>query len=266
MTFVKLVKNKAYFRRYQVKYRRRREGRTDYTARRHLVIQDKNKYNTPKYRLVARVSNEDVIAQITAAKIDHDEVVVAAYSHELPRYGVKAGLTNYASCYCTGLLLARRLLKMKGIDSKFAGVDKTDGEEFHQDDVESARPFRAVLDIGLARSTTGARVFAVMKGASDGGIFIPHNMKRFPGFNKESGELDASILRKHIMGGHVADYMRTLQEEGEEKYVKQFSRFIAAGIEADGVEKMYEEAHAKIRESPLREVNEKTRGTVKRYG
>ena len=34
----------------QVKFRRRREGKTDYFARKRLVIQDKNKYNTPKYR------------------------------------------------------------------------------------------------------------------------------------------------------------------------------------------------------------------------
>jgi len=50
--FVKVVKNKAYFKRFQVKFRRRREGRTDYHARKKLVIQAKNKYNTPKYRLV----------------------------------------------------------------------------------------------------------------------------------------------------------------------------------------------------------------------
>jgi Ribosomal protein L18 len=36
-------------------------------------------------------------------------IVCAAYSHELPRYGVKVGLTNYAAAYCTGLLLARRV-------------------------------------------------------------------------------------------------------------------------------------------------------------
>merc|ERR1719453_329088 len=33
MPFVKVVKNKAYFKRYQVKFRRRREGKTDYCAR-----------------------------------------------------------------------------------------------------------------------------------------------------------------------------------------------------------------------------------------
>lgn len=50
-----------------------------------------------------------VCAQIAYAKIEGDVVVCAAYSHELPRYGVSVGLTNYAAAYCTGLLLARRV-------------------------------------------------------------------------------------------------------------------------------------------------------------
>merc|ERR1712038_886430 len=103
-------KNKAYFKRFQVKYRRRREGKTDYYARRRLVVQEKNKYNTPKYRLIVRFTNKDIICQIAYAKIEGDVIVCSAYSHELPRYGVKVGLTNYAAAYCTGLLLARRLL------------------------------------------------------------------------------------------------------------------------------------------------------------
>lgn len=47
--------------------------------------------------------------QIAYAKIEGDMVIVAAYGHELPRYGVKVGLTNYSAAYCTGLLLARRV-------------------------------------------------------------------------------------------------------------------------------------------------------------
>ena len=39
MTFVKTVKNKAYFKRYQVKFRRRREGKTDFRARKRLCAQ-----------------------------------------------------------------------------------------------------------------------------------------------------------------------------------------------------------------------------------
>ena len=56
--FVKVQKNKAYFKRYQPKFKRRREGKTDYFARKRLCVQDKNKYNTPKYRLVVRITNK----------------------------------------------------------------------------------------------------------------------------------------------------------------------------------------------------------------
>lgn len=37
--FVKVQKTKAYFKRYQVKFRRRREGKTDYRARKRLISQ-----------------------------------------------------------------------------------------------------------------------------------------------------------------------------------------------------------------------------------
>ena len=83
-------------------------GKTDYFARKRLCVQDKNKYNTPKYRLVVRITNKDIIAQVAYARLRGDVIVSAAYSHELPRYGVPVGLTNYAAHYCTGLLLARR--------------------------------------------------------------------------------------------------------------------------------------------------------------
>lgn len=41
------------------------EGKTDYYARKRLVAQAKNKYNTPKYRLVVRFTNKDIICQVS---------------------------------------------------------------------------------------------------------------------------------------------------------------------------------------------------------
>ena len=35
---------------------------------------DKNKYNTPKYRLIVRISNKDVCAQIAYATMAGDKV------------------------------------------------------------------------------------------------------------------------------------------------------------------------------------------------
>jgi len=73
------------------------EGKTDYQARKGLVSQAKNKYNSPKYRLVVRFTNKDIVVQVVSAKISGDEVLAAAYSHELPRYGIKHGLSNWAA-------------------------------------------------------------------------------------------------------------------------------------------------------------------------
>jgi large subunit ribosomal protein L5e len=91
-----------------------------------------------------------------------------------------------------------------------------------------------------------------MKGASDGGIFIPHNEKRFPGYDPESKELDADTMRKYIFGGHVAEYMETLADDDEERYKSQFNKYIENDVEADGLEELYTEAHAAIREDPFK--------------
>jgi len=259
MGFVKVVKNKSYFKRYQVKYRRRREGKTDYQARKGLITQDKNKFNTPKYRLVVRLSNKDIVAQIVYSKIVGDIVVAAAYSHELANnYGLKVGLTNYAAAYATGLLLARRHLKKLGLDGKYEGVVEATGEDFNVEELDGqARPFRANLDVGLARTTTGSRVFAILKGATDGGLNVPHSTKRFVGYNSETKQLDAGILRKYVFGGHVAEYMEKLSEDDQEKYKKQFSQYIKNGITHDKIEGVYKKLHAAIRADPVHKKKER---------
>merc|ERR1712130_554521 len=191
--FVKVQKNKAYFKRCQPKFKRRREGKTDYFARKRLCVQDKNKYNTPKYRLVVRITNKDIIAQIAYARLQGDEF-----------------------------------------------YEESRGEE--------KASFRCYLDTGLARTSTGARIFGVLKGAADAGLDIPHSPKRFPGFS--GGKLDASVHKKHIMGGHVAEYMDSLEEENEEAYKRQFSRYIKEGIDSESLEDVYAKAHAAIRADP----------------
>jgi len=249
--FVKVVKNKQYFKRFQVKFKRRREGKTDYYARKRLIVQDKNKYNTPKYRLIVRLSNRDVTCQIAYSRIEGEHIVCSAYSHELPKYGIKVGLTNYASAYATGLLLARRLLKQLGLDTLYQGSAEVTGDEYNVEGVEDGPgAFRCYLDVGLQRTTTGARVFAAMKGAVDGGLNIPHSVKRFPGYDTESKSLNADVHRAHIMGQHVADYMRSLEEEDPEAFKRQFSQYIKLGINADQVEPMYKNAHSAIRADP----------------
>jgi large subunit ribosomal protein L5e len=251
MPFVKVVKNKQYFKRYQVKYRRRREGKTDYHRRKKLVCQDKNKYNSPKYRFVVRITNTDVICQIAYAKIVGDVILASAYAHELTRYGMPVGHTNYAGCYATGLLLARRLLKKLGLDKRYEGNTKVDGNLYSVEELEDGpRPFRALLDVGLARTTTGARVFAALKGALDGGLNIPHSETRFRGYDRGEKKYDVEAARGYIFGKHVSDYMADLKEEDDSKYQTLFSQYIKHGITPENLESKVKALHKAIRANP----------------
>ncbi|PWN95708.1 putative RPL5-60S large subunit ribosomal protein L5.e [Tilletiopsis washingtonensis] len=253
MPFVKQVKSSPYFSRYQVKYRRRREGRTDYYARKRLVAQAKNKYNAPKYRLVVRFSNKYVSVQIISAKIQGDVVLTQASSKELPRYGVKHGLSNWTAAYATGLLCARRALTLLGLADKYEGVTEPDGTMTETEALEGddePRPFKCFLDVGLKRTSTGARVFGALKGASDGGLYVPHSEKRFPGYDAETKELDAEVLSGYIRGSHVAEFMESLEEEDDERFKKHFSSYLEDDIGSDDIEGIWEEAYEKIREDP----------------
>jgi len=259
MGYIKILKNSAYNKRFQVKYRRRREGKTDYQARRRLTIQDKNKYNSTKYRLCVRITNKAVICQIIQPKIIGDHCLTVAYSSELPRYGIEVGLTNYAACYATGLLCARRMLTKMELAGDYEGQTEPDGEMLEDmgETHGEKRPFTCVLDVGLVRTSTGSRVFGALKGAVDGGLNIPHSEKRFPGYDREGKEYDAETHKKYIFGGHVAEYMELLEEEDPERYQTQFAKYIEKELEGDGLEEMYQGAHEKIREDPEAKPTEK---------
>lgn len=183
-----------------------------------------------------------------------------ASSTELARYGLSVGLKNYAAAYCTGLLVARRLLQKVGLDDTYEGNTEVDGQvvsteydkkTYFVDEVdEDKRPFRAFLDVGCKPTTTGHRIFGALKGAADGGLDIPHSNKRFPGYDRDAKEYDADMHKERIMGGHVGEYMEYLEEEDNQKYQEHFAAYIANDVAADGLEELYEGVHSKIREDP----------------
>jgi len=141
---------------YNVPYRRRREGKTDYHRRKKLLIS-----GLP--RLVARKTNKHIIAQIVEASIEGDRVLASAHSSELrKKFGWLGSLKNLPAAYLTGLLCGYRALKRN--------VKK------------------AILDIGLQTPSKGARVFAVMKGCIDAGIEIPHGEEILPSEERIEGQ------------------------------------------------------------------------------
>jgi len=265
MVFVKVHKGNTYCKRYQVKFRRRREGKTDYYQRKRLTLQRKNKYNTPKWRFVVRRTNQRIICQIVWSTIAGDRVKSQADSYELRRFGLKAGLTNFPAAYATGLLCSRRLLttldeenKKRKVDSNYAKnfnlVPETTGEYVNIQELAEKkgieqRPFTCFLDLGLTRATSGNRVFAALKGAVDGGIHIPHSDKIFPKVGgkevkgKDAKAKDAKAKEKETATGGKDDkkvagnplrdrifgvHIQSYMDkirEDKEAYTKQFSQW-----------------------------------------
>jgi large subunit ribosomal protein L18 len=142
--------------RYCVPFRRRREGKTDYRARKALVL-------SGKPRLVVRGSLKNIIAQIIVAKPSGDEVLASAHSRELTRnYGWRAPRGNIPVAYLTGLLC--------GLKAKAQGIKE------------------AILDIGLHSPSKSARAFAVLKGVLNAGVHVPHGTEKLPDEKRIEGE------------------------------------------------------------------------------
>ena len=204
-----------------------------------------------------------------------DIVECAAESTELKNHGVSAGLTNYSAAYATGLLLARRMLKKVGLADTYKPNSDVNGEYFNvvEDPDDDKRPFKALMDVGIAATTTGARIFGAMKGACDGGLNVPHNTKRFPGYvrakveevinkrgkatgdvEKQEAKFDAKLLRDRIFGVHVQSYMSQLKKEDPGKFKRQFAKWekCLADAKVKSCEDLYKKVHAAIVANPDR--------------
>ncbi len=93
--------------RYKVRFRRRREGKTNYYKRRGMI-----KSGLP--RLVVRRTNRYIIAQVVVPRVMGDEVIVSATSKELAGFGWKGSLKNTSSAYLVGLIVGYKAL-LKGV-------------------------------------------------------------------------------------------------------------------------------------------------------
>ncbi|CCC82444.1 50S ribosomal protein L18 [Thermoproteus tenax] len=189
--------------RYKVPFRRRAEGVTNYRKRRKLI-----KGKLP--RLVVRKTNRHIIVQIVLTRPQGDETVVGLDSRYLAKFGWKGDENNTTAAYLLGLAVGYKALS-KGIE-------------------------RAVLDIGLHRPVRGSRVFAVLKGALDAGLEIPH---------------DESVLPEEdrISGKHIAEYAERLKSENEEEYKRRFARYLQRGIQPEHIPEHFEEVKKKIQET-----------------
>ncbi|MGC9119403.1 MAG: 50S ribosomal protein L18 [Thermoproteus sp.] len=186
--------------RYKVPLKRRRMGVTNYRKRRKLVV-------SKLPRLVVRKTNKHIIAQIVVARPQGDETLVGLDTRYLAKFGWKGDENNTAAAYLLGLAIGYKALA-KGIR-------------------------KAILDIGLHRPTPQSRVFAVLRGALDAGLEVPHGEDVLPEDDR-------------ISGAHVAEYAERLKSENEEEYKRRFSRYLQRGLAPEELPKHFEEVKNKI--------------------
>lgn len=142
-------------KKYRLKRRRRREGRTDYRQRLELLKSNEK-------RLVTRIKSKTVIAQIVEYHPEGDNTIASAVSQDLRDYGYEGNLSNTPAAYLTGILIGKRALD--------EGIQK------------------AMLDIGLHTPKENSRVFAVLKGALEAGLEVPHSEEVLPEDERTEGE------------------------------------------------------------------------------
>ncbi len=141
-------------------FKRRREGKTNYHKRLKLLKSDKP-------RLVMRRSLNYIRTQIIEYDEKGDKTIAAVNSIKLKDMGWDFACDNTPAAYLTGLMIGKLALE-NGIEE-------------------------AVLDTGLYTSTKGSRIYAVVKGAVDSGLKVPHNEEMFPS-------------KERITGGHIESY------------------------------------------------------------
>lgn len=79
------------------------------------------------------------------------------------------------SVFSHPLFSSSQLLHKFGMDQVYEGQVEVTGDEFNVESVDGQPgAFTCYLDAGLARTTTGNKVFGALKGAVDGGLAIPH--------------------------------------------------------------------------------------------
>jgi large subunit ribosomal protein L18 len=148
---------------FTTKFRRRREGKTNYVKR---LAQLKS----GKVRAVVRRSTNHMRVQFIAFENGMDRVVAEGTTTELKNYQYTGHTGNVPAAYLAGYLAGKRFLEK--------------GKE-------------AIADIGVYRPPLGTRVFAAVKGIADAGVQIPLDVEAAPKADRLSGKhIEANAAKK----------------------------------------------------------------------
>ena len=135
--------------------------------------------------MVVRITSNHTITQLVKIGENGDETLVSATSKQLKEFGWLGNGKNTSAAYLTGYLFGKRALS----------------EDYDE----------TILDIGLQPAIRGTKIYAVLKGALDAGLYIPHNESILP---------DDSRIR----GEHIAEYAQNMDEEEKKCKIRKLHK------------------------------------------
>ncbi|MBT4539661.1 50S ribosomal protein L18 [Candidatus Woesearchaeota archaeon] len=159
-----------------IQYRRKREKKTDYKKRLHLLT-------SRRPRVVIRLTNTRLIAQLVQFQPAGDLVLVGVQSTSLRKFGWQYSCKNFPAAYLTGLLFAKK--------SVAAGFKE------------------AILDTGLLTPLRKGKVYAFLRGVLDGGLQVPVGSDEiFPTEDMVQGK-HVAVLGSKAKGNQFTQYLKT---------------------------------------------------------
>jgi large subunit ribosomal protein L18 len=133
---------------YAIKYRRRREGRTNYHKRLKLL-------QSGSTRVIVRRSNTGMTVQFADYQPTGDLIRAGATAKDVRSVGLTtSSAKSLPGAYLTGYIA--------GLRAKNAGVTSV------------------IVDLGMQTSTKGNRLYATIKGVVDAGVSVSVDESMFP--------------------------------------------------------------------------------------
>jgi len=184
---------------YTLRFRRKKKGLTDYRKRIKILSSNKT-------RLVVRKSTRNVQASIVQYRKEGDLVKLSFHSENLKKFGWNYSTKNIPAAYLVGYLLGKK--------------------------ATNAKSDEVILDIGLQKSVRGSRIYAVLAGALDAGLKVPHAKDILPS-------------KDRLNGSHISKYGEMLKKDGS-RLKRQFGGYLKNNVQLEVISKKFEEVRGNI--------------------
>ncbi|HLD00449.1 MAG TPA: 50S ribosomal protein L18 [Candidatus Nanoarchaeia archaeon] len=182
-----------------VPFRRKREYVTNYKKRLKLLL-------SRKLRIVVRMTNSKIIAQLVNFSPAGDKVVLGIDSSALAKLGWNYSLKNTPAAYLTGLLLGKKALG-----------------QGHKE---------AILDTGSREPQKKGKIYAFLKGMLDSGLEVPSGEDIFP-------------PEERITGEHIKGYAKKLKDNNQ-VYQERFARYLKNKAAPENMPEQFQQLKQKI--------------------